>query len=120
MHSHWPGCGTRYRKETALEAYSPIKMKVANLRQTPSVLLALFLCLSSLHSLDVHAGGCLPVSMEEPATHDHGHEDPGEDRLFLVKKQSSGDFLSSRKFPSRQILCLPSFTLAPQLPPPKI
>ncbi|MGB7538018.1 MAG: hypothetical protein WBM17_05735 [Anaerolineales bacterium] len=102
-----------------LGIYWQTKSKAANLRQTPSVLLALFLCVSSLHFLDLHADGCLPTAVEEPAAHDHGHEDPGEDHHFLIKKQSSDDFLSDRKFHSGQILCLPSFTLPPQLPPPK-
>jgi hypothetical protein len=108
-----------HRKETTLGTYLSVKSKVAKIRQTPSVLLALFLFVSSLHFLDVRADGCLPGSIEEPAAHNHGHEDPGEDHFFLIEKHSSDDILSDREFPGGQILCLPSFAFPPQLPPPK-
>jgi hypothetical protein len=57
--------------------------------------------------------------MEEPVSHDHGHEDPGEDHLFLVKKHPSDGFLNDGKLYLSRILSLPSFALPPLLPPPK-
>jgi hypothetical protein len=113
------GAGTRHRQETALESDSPMETRVAYLRQASSVWLAFFLCISSLHFLDLHPDGFLPASIEEPAAHDHGHEDPGEDHLFLIKKHSSDNFLSSRKFPGAQTPRLSSISLPPRLPPPK-
>jgi hypothetical protein len=115
-----PFDGNRYRKEMILGTSLPAKPKVSILQRVPAVFFALCLCASSLHFLGMHADRCLPASVEEPAAHDHGHEDPGEDHLFLVKKHSSDGFLNNRKFFLRQILSLPSFALPPLLPPPKI
>jgi hypothetical protein len=96
-----------------------VKSMDAKLRRIPTVFLALCLCASSLHFLGIHADRCLPATAEESASHDHGHEDPGEDHLVLVKKHSSDGFLNSRKLALRQILFPSSIPLPPVLPPPK-
>ena len=95
------------------------KLGAANLRRVPAAVFALCLCAASLHILDAHAERCLPHLAEDGASNEHGHEDPGEDHLVLVKKHSSDGFLNDGKFYLRRIFCLPSFALPPLLPPPK-